>query len=321
MAVVTRDYLEGIRSNFRALFETDFQAAQAFQGWEGLVSLQPSNNERNVYNWFGTVPRMQDVTSGQVARQGLASYNFAIVNKEWQSLLEVERAALERDQLGLVTPRINQMSMEAARHPGEMVMELVEENPDLTWQDGSGVSLNLGPYFDSGPRTIGNSNNIDNIITGGGATTIALIQADLGFARARLRLFTDDEARPMNRIGNFIMVPPALEQIMVSALTANVAGTNSAVVPATQTGLVTIAGYQVMVNPYLTDENDWYLFHTSGAINRPFIQQVERSPELASDTNPDAASVIESRKFLYSAYGRYNVGVSDPRFAIKVENT
>jgi hypothetical protein len=41
---------------------------------------------------------------------------------------------------------------------------------------------------------------------------------------------------------------------------------------------------------------------------------------LESDTNPNSRENIVRRKFLYSAYGRYAVGVTDPRLGIKVVN-
>ena len=71
MAVVTSDFLAGVRTNFRALYEKEFIAAEGMMGWPMLVLNQPSDGELNTYTWFGTVPIMQNVTHGTVELAGL----------------------------------------------------------------------------------------------------------------------------------------------------------------------------------------------------------------------------------------------------------
>lgn len=311
MAVVNSDFLEGLLTNYRALFAREFSAAQALQGWQNLAMKMDSDGEVNEYTWFGTVPKMQDVSKDQVSIRGLEEYNFSIRNKEYQAAIEVERKALERDRLNLITPRIQQLAGEAARHPGDLVFSLVEANPDAF----DGVA-----YFHT-TRTIGESANIDNKLSGAG-TTIANIQADLAKARAQMRKFQDDRGRPLNMVGNCIMVPPELEQRIWQALNVQGAGPREAqVIPATTNGILNGAGYTVIVNPYLTDVNDWYLFHLGGPAMRPFVWQVEKDPVLESDTNPNSRENILKRKFVYSVYGRYAAGVTDPRLGIMIENT
>lgn len=310
MAIVTSDFLAGVITNFRALFAADFQAAQALQGWQRLAQQVRSTGEVNTYNWFGTVPKMQEVTHGQPPMQGLNSYNFSITNKAFQAVLEVERAALERDQLNLLRPRINQLAQEAARHPGELIFnDLVKDNANAF--DGSA--------FFADTRTIGGSANIDNLLAGTG-TTVALFQTDLGEAQEAMRLFQDDQGRPMNSIGNVIMVPANLVQTAWQALNANQGSILNPVLPATADGVLGQAGYQIVINPFLTDTNDWYLFHVGPGEDKPFIYQEEKAPELTGETNSNSAWVIQNQTFLYSVYARYNVGFTDPRFGVKIVN-
>lgn len=311
MAIVTSDFLSGIRTNFQALFTQSFNAAMALQGWQRLANRVPSNGELNTYNWFGTVPKMIEVTHGQPELQGLAAYNFSITNREYQAVIEVRRAAIERDQLNLITPRVRQLGGEAARHPGELIFDtLIRANANA--YDGSA--------FFADTRVIGNSANIDNQIAGTG-TTVAQFQADLAAAQAQMRLFEDDQARPMNLVGNVIMVPPALIQVAWQALNANQGSVLNPVVPATADGILSAAGYLVVSNPFLTDTNDWYLFHIGPGEDRPFIWQVEKAPEITADTNPNSAYAIEHNAYLYSVYGRYYVGLTDPRFGVLTTNS
>ncbi len=311
MAVVTSDFLAGVRTNFRALYEREFQAAQGLQGWQMLALPQPSDGELNTYNWFGTVPLMQDVTHGTVQLAGLLPDNFSLTNAEYQAAIEVERAAFERDKLGLIMPRIQQLGAEAARHPGQLIFNHVENNDNAF--DGSA-------YFGN-TRTIGESANIDNNLAGTGIT-VAQIQTDLGVAVAEMRVFQDDQGRPMNLRGNVIMIPPELEQLMFQAIN-RASGDNvvSPIIPVSDNGVWAASGYQVVVNPYLTDANDWYLFHVGQGAMKPFIWQTEKRPVLESDTNPMSRATILARTFVYSVYGRYTTGMTDPRLGVRTVNS
>jgi phage major head subunit gpT-like protein len=310
MPVVSSDFLSGVLTNFRALFAREFNAAQALQGWQQMAIRMESEGEQNTYEWFGTVPQMQDVSHDVVSLRGLDEYNFSITNKEYQAAIEVSRMALERDRLNLVTPRIQQLAGEAARHPGKLIFDLFEDNPDAYDETA----------FFANTRTLGDSDNIDNLLSGTG-TTVTQLQTDLASARAAMRLFQDDRARPMNLIPNVIVVPPALEQKMWQALNVQQAGRQqNAPIPATTDGVLNGAGYALITNPYLSETNDWYMLHVGGPAMRPFIWQVEKQPVLESDTNPNDRENILKRKYLYSVYGRYNVGVTDPRLAVKIDN-
>ena len=243
--------------------------------------------------------------------EGLLPDNFSITNSEYQVAIEVERAALERDQLGLITPRIQQLGQEAARHPGQLIFQHVLNNDNAF--DGAS--------FFGDTRVIGASANIDNQLAGTGVT-VAQIQTDLGVAVSAMRLFQDDHGRPMNLRGNVIMVPAELEQPMWQALNRSTGdGVNAPAQPVSDNGLWQASGYNVAVNPYLTDVNDWYLFHVGGGMMKPFIWQVEKTPVLESDTNPNDRNTILARTFVYSVYGRYATGMTDPRLGVLTTNT
>ena len=310
MAIVTSDYLAGVRTQFRALYEREFAAALGLQGWKQLVLEVPSDTEQNTYEWFGTVPTMQDVTHGSVTLQGLREDNFTLVNAHYQAAIEVERAAMERDRLGLIAPRIQQLGQEAARHPGQLIFQHVLNN----------VNAFDGSVFFADSRTIGDSGNIDNQIAGTG-TTVAQFQTDLGSAVAQMRAFEDDRGRVMNLRGNTIMVPVELEDIAWRALNRSAGdGVTSPVQPVTPSGVFSASGYSVVVNPYLTDADNWFLFHVGSGVMKPFIYQVEKRPALESDTDPNSREAIIQRTFLYSVYGRYATGMTDPRLGVEVEN-
>jgi len=312
MAVVNSDFLSGLLTNFRAIFEQDFQAAMAFQSWSDISMRMQSDTETESYNWFGTVPVMEDVTHGSPTLGGLGKYNFSITNNVYKAALEVARTAIEDDKLGLVQPRLRQLGPEAARHPGELIFKLFKTGTtDLAFD---------GTAFFANTRVIGNSANIDNLAAGTG-TTVAQFQADLATIRATMLRFQDDQGRPMNLRPNTLVVPPELTQVAYQALNTNLGNAKQDVpVPSATDGKFQAAGYTVIENPYLTDTNDWYALHIDGAI-RPFIFQDRLRPSLEGITSPTSETGVLLDKFIYTVRARYNVGYGDPRYAVKVVNT
>lgn len=311
MPIVNSDFLSGLLTNFRTVFASDFQVAMAWQSWKDISIRVPSNTDTESYNWFGTVPQMEDVTHGDgPTLQGLPSYNFTIQNNLYKAALEVQRTAIEDDKMGMIQPRLRQLGPEAARHPGQLIFNLFESN---------GNAYDSTAFF-ANTRAIGSSANIDNIATGTG-TTVAQVQTDIGTVRATMARYQDDQGRPMNLRVNAFVIPPELEQVFWQALNFNEgAGLVNTMPPATQDGKWNLAGYTVMTNPYLTDTNDWYALALNGEF-RPFVFQDRVSPALEGITDPNTESGALRDRFIYTVRARYNVGYGDPRYAVKVTNS
>ena len=310
MGVVNSDVLAAILTNYRTLFATDFAAAVKAQVWTEVAMEIPSTTLTESYNWFGTPPKMEDVTHGEPTLAGLHAYNYSITNNLYKAAIEVARSMIEDDKLGMVMPRVRQLGPEAARHPGELIYSLLESN---------GNAYDDTAFF-ADTRVIGESANIDNLIAMGSSATVAEVQAALSAARAAMRKFQDDRGRPMNLTPNLIMVPPEMEQLMWQALNANQGTITQPVIPASAQGAWSVAGFRVLVNPFLTSTVDWYVFHIAGAL-KPFVFQNRIRPALEGITTPNSESGVIRDKFVYSVRARYNVGYGDPRYAIKLDDT
>ncbi len=308
MAVVDTDFLAGVLTNFRALFQEDFEAALAFQSWLDIAMKVDSSGRIESYNWFGTPPKLEDVTHGEPTLHGLNNFNFSIENHLFKSIIEVDRSTLEDDKLGLIMPRVRQLGPEAARYPGELIFNLFE----------SGGLAYDGVAFFANTRAIGESANIDNIVGGAyGDGTVAEFQAGLRDGIEAMMLFQDDRGRPMGLTPNVIVVPARLRQTAFQALNANQGTITQPVIPATQSGVFEAAGYKVMVNPKLTTVDDWYMLHVRGT-TRPFVFQERIAPALEGITTPTSESGVIRDKFAYSVRARGNVGYGDPRYAVKL---
>lgn len=314
MAIVNSDFLSGVLTNFRLAFDNSlFDAAQNAAPWMDLAREVPSTTDTENHSWLGTVPKMVDTTQRDLEVSNLNAFSYAITNKTWKSGFEVERSTFEDDKLNMIPPKIADLAAEAARHPGELIMNLPVDN---------GLAFD-GTAWIADTRVIGSSANIDNnMASTGSGTTIAGFQADLAAARALLRKFQDDKGRPMNSVGNVIMVPAQLEQLAYQALSISfpaAAPTAGPAIPATQDGVLRVSGYSVYVNPFLTDANDWYLMSVSAG-RKPFVYQTRIAPALEGITTPTSETGVIRDRFVYTARARYNVGYGDPRLVVRIVN-
>ncbi len=307
---VTPELVAGALTNFRSIFSNRFDQAIAQQAWPRIAMPVESNSDKETHVWLGTPPQMVDVTHDTLQVEGLYANDYSIQNLTWKSAVEVPRPFFEDEKLNLVTPRIRQLAARAAAHPGKLIFQLVVNNP-LAFD---GVAL----IADT--RTIGRSANIDNQIAGGSdPTVVANFQAQLAAATAQMMLFQDDQGEPMGNIGNVIMLPAALRQVAYQALNAQqTPGSIATVAPPDQV-VGSPDGYQIIVNPYLTDTNDWYLLNVrDGAA--PFIYQTRIAPGF-EDLGPGSLPAILNDKFIFTVRARYNTGVADPRDIVKTTNT
>ena len=128
--------------------------------------------------------------------------------------------------------------------------------------------------------------------------TAALDATSYAAARAAMMTFKDDQGNPVGRIGTLLVVPPALEVTalqLVKLSTLSGGGENALAGTAT-----------VLVNPWATDTNDWFLIDvTSG--DKPFILQERIALEVGFDKLWSRSEVE------YGAYWRGGFGVGDWR--------
>lgn len=307
MAIVNSDFLNNVLTGFRLGFGRAFEAASNLQPWRSIAMETTSTGDTESYNWLGTPPIMVDVTQGEIQIEGAFPFQYNLQNRTYKSAIEVKRASFEDDKFGMIATEIRQLGLEAARHPGQLLFQLFTSG---------GLAFD-GTAFFADTRVLGRSANIDNIQAGSGVTA-AQIVADLGTNRGVMRLFQDDQGRPMNLTPNTIIVPAQLEGAMWQALNPGVVTTPP--IPATEDGSWMAGGYLVMVNPYLTDANDWYLLARNGEF-RPFVYQERIAPTLEGITSPNSDEGVVRDRFIYSVRARYTVGYGDPRYAIRITNT
>lgn len=310
MPVVTSDLLTALTTAFSALWADQFLAfSQGERVMPSIAMEVPSTTDTESYNWLGTVPKMRQwVAERQLS--GLTSHNYSIQNINYESGLEIDRNTIEDDKIGIIRPRIVQLAQEAARYPDELVSnKLVSGLTDLCY-DGQF-------FFDTDHVDVGAEfiTAQSNKLTGTG-TTNAQIATDYGVARAAMRNFKDGQGRPMNITPTHVMCPPALETQFLQLLNSSYYASTSV---AAATENVWKGSAKLMVNPLLSDANDWYLLALDQPV-KPLIFQTRRAPEFAALDSPTSEPVFRRRMFQYGVDARFGVGYGLWQMAVVTTN-
>ncbi|MEK0431097.1 MAG: hypothetical protein RL139_901 [Gemmatimonadota bacterium] len=295
--------LKGLRANF----------VRDFMGTTSLVdviaTVVSSDSNLETYGWIGEVPAIREWLTERVI-SGMSETSYAVTNKTWESTLGVKRTDIEDDKLGGLPIRIRQMALRAAEHVNETLVNLLINGTSSTL----GLGYDANAFFsDTHPARGRQTTTQDNLLAGTG-TSVAQIGADLSAAIAAMKNFVDEEGKPFHSsLGGLVIVaPPGIETNMRTVLNAGIISQTTNV----QQGQATL-----VVSPYLSDVNDWYLLHTGGAL-RPLIFQSRTPVEFESLDQPESNESAFMRDIYYfGTRARYVGAYGFWQDAIKTTNS
>jgi len=303
MPAVTSDLLAGLLTGFRAIFIKELGDFDKSDGLYKLIStLFTSITDKESYAWLGAVPVMSEWKDHRKL-YGLPAYDYSLTNKHYEATLEVDRDTVEDDKYGLYRPRVKGLARRAIKFFNEKVFSQLDDGATLKAYDGTA-------FFDT-TREIGDSDTIENIITGAYSGAEAEIRTALGAAIAQMRKFKDDRGKAMNLVPDTIVCSADMEILIRSALLPGVAG-----VPRVEAGY--FSPNQIISTPWVDAEVlDWYVLCTKAEVN-PIILQLRKAPEFVALDDPKGEHVFKNKTFLYGVDDRFEVGYGDPRTAVKI---
>ncbi len=288
MPVVKSDIPKLLEAGLRAVF---FDAYESYSGdWERIATVVPSENDTEKYAWLGATPRMREFKDERIPAS-LLEHDYSIKNKTWEASIAVDRAALEDDQYGQIRLRIQGLADEARRHQEEMVFTLLKDGFNTLCYDGQ--------YFFDTDHSVGESGTQAN--KGNSALSAASLQA----AFSAMMKFKDDRGKPMGIVPDTLVVPPDLKWTAMELL-QSVYATDEAAGKTEGRKNVLKGALNLIVSPYLSDSNDWFLLCTKRAI-KPIIFQ-SRVPIEFSALEGNSENGFMRDKYIYGVRARYNVG-------------
>jgi phage major head subunit gpT-like protein len=303
---ISQGTLAALFRGYHTLYQDAYQAANPM--WPSVAMETGSASAEEIYFWLGAFPTLEKFL-GDANIQNLTGSKYAIANDEYQSIIGIKRADIERDKFGLYNPILSTMGRVAKYAPDPLVANLLLNGFAQNDYTGSPFFSANKVQDQSGPIKLTNN------------ATYALSANSFSAARAAMRSYLNSQGRPLG-VGEKIqlVVPPQLEtlgkQILQADLIAQTALNSDAVV----VGVAAVSNVQkgaaeLAVWPQLaTQPAYWFLLDVSWPV-KPVIMQFEVKPEFTSLVAPGDAHVFTLNEFLYKSYGRWNAGYGLPQLA------
>ena len=155
--IVNQAALSGIYKSFSTVFNQAFEGAPSM--WDLIAMLAPSSGRSVDYKWLGDFPMMKEWLGDRTIKD-LSGFHYEIVNKDYESTIEVDRNDVEDDQIGVYTPMLQGLGQAAKQHPDILIFALLAAGFATLCYDGQ--------YFFDDDHPVGESTG-SNI--GGGAST------------------------------------------------------------------------------------------------------------------------------------------------------
>ncbi|NLT24762.1 MAG: hypothetical protein GXX82_17090 [Syntrophorhabdus sp.] len=155
--IINQAALSGIYKTFSTIFN---QALEVAKSQVELVAMRVPSTGRSVdYKWLGTFPNMHEWLGDRVIKD-LSGFHYELLNKAYESTIEVDRDDIMDDQIGVYTPMIQGLAQAAKIHPDILAFALLAAGFNTKCFDGQ-------YFFDTDHEVAGAS--VSN--TGGGSGT------------------------------------------------------------------------------------------------------------------------------------------------------
>lgn len=293
-------YAAAMRS-LKALFG-QLYAAVPMSDWLQIATLIQSSGEQETYAWLGATPMMREWKGGKAAHTLLAD-DFVIRNKDYEATLAIHQNAIADDSLGQYKARVADLAARAKNWAVIEVMQLIRDAATVVGYDG--VPLVSDAHVE------GESGTQDNDLAGTG-TTVAKLQDDLGAAYAAMAKWKDDR-------GNYL--EPYVPDTVIVPANGALLGNFMAIQQGNEAlGSPDLSQWvkRILVNPYLTDANDWYAVCTSRAVKAVVVQERQAPTPVTPPEN--SGSDFEEGIIKFSVEARGAVVPGDWRCIVRTTN-
>jgi phage major head subunit gpT-like protein len=281
-------------------FDNAVRAAEPF--YPRICTVAPSNRKDEKYGWLGNSGGVREwVGDRQFARLRAATYFLA--NKKWEDSLSIEKDDLDDDTMGMYGALLENLAIEAAYHPDELVFNTLLAGASSACFDGLNFFDTSHSWGDSGTQSnkITVAGNAD-VGTTDGISKVTATEFRLAYHAARNSLlnFKRDNGkyfmRPtIGRLDNLLLVlPTALEKPAAEATKSVIIGNATNVV---------LDAPEIIASPYCTSAVTFWLFYL-GAPLKPFVFQARKPLQRQMKGLNDRE--FKDVKFMTDA--RYNVG-------------
>ncbi len=298
-AVVNQATLQTLNRSFKAVFE------KAFESMEPAImalSMQvTSTSYMEEYGWLKAMTELREWIGDRHVEQ-LAVEGYTLRNKKFEKTIAVSREDIEDDRIGMYEPRVRMLAALARRHPGGLLISLLQDGETTPCYDGAEFFDTQHPNGDQGVF----SNLLDNS---------PLSATNYESARELMMSYVTESGDSLGLPPDTLVVPPQLEKEAREILNSTaIIGDGTA---GGSKSNVWHGSADLIVEPRLSNKaGEWYLASLKMPF-KPFIFQTRRAVELKAMDNPDDPNVFFKDEYLYGVDYRGAAGYGLPHLIVK----
>lgn len=308
--IVPGDLATGWSTRFETQFQMQFNTSVAVMDAQMNPLLMPMElgdfqGNKVTLDWLGASPQMRSWTDEKRAI-GLGKYSIDVVVGRYEATVEIDLDALRDGRGNIYEPRLREIAQNGTRLPYNLVSDLIAAGESGTAYDGQN-------FYDT-DHSEGDSGTQSNELTGTG-TSLAQITTDYYTAKAALTGFKDDKGVPLHPYDfrPVIWIPNDATLIQRFDALANAVLTGNGETNVLQ------GKFSVVVDPRLTDANDWYMFRAD-TIMKPFFRVNREAVHYVDNFGTGHPDVWARRIGQAGAEGRMAVAYGMWQTAVKVKN-
>lgn len=286
----TNNLCEILEPGLNALFIKHYENHKKSQDFTKIASVIKSKSDKETYSWLTASPSLREFTDERHIN-ALSGSKYTLENKTWEATIGIEREVIEDDLYGQIQLRIEDLASNAAKHKNRLVFETLANGCNEKCFDGNTFFAANHKY--TGKSTYKNTQSNKNNLTLSADNLKTSINA-----MGRLR-GTEGEylcIRP-----NILVVPTELEWTAKELVYSHYLGESNS----TNT---LYSSLEVIVSPYITDQDSWYLLDCTGGL-KPIILQ-ERCKTEFTGLGKNSEEGFMRDLYLYGIRARYNAGYS-----------
>lgn len=155
--VINQENLKKLYEDYKNIFNQALKDLDPM--YKKVAMIVPSSTKEENYSWLGSFPRMREWI-GERHVKNLSNQGYTIINKDWETSVEVDLRDIEDNRAGVYNPLMEELARVAESHPDEIVLKLLP--------DGFTTPCYDGQYFFDTDHPVGDA-VVSNF--GGGAGT------------------------------------------------------------------------------------------------------------------------------------------------------
>ncbi|MFW2176656.1 MULTISPECIES: Mu-like prophage major head subunit gpT family protein [unclassified Moraxella] len=298
---INQTTLNTIATGLNMTFNNAFKATET--NWQKMAMSVPSTGKLNTYAWLDKFPAMREWIGDKVINK-LKAQGYQIVNKDFESTIEVHRNDIEDDNIGQYGTLVEQATWSAAQLPDELIADLLKNGHVNLCYDEK-------PFFASDHEVLVNGKKTKYSNLGKKKLSVASkddAETSYGVVRTKMREIKDEFGRSLKVLPTLLVVPPALEGIAKKLLMAE----------KFDDGSINIykGTAELLVLDDLDTDNEWYLLDEHMPV-KPLILQIRKIPTFVKQTGMDSDDVFNRATFKFGVEARYGAGYSFWQLAYK----